>query len=84
MSMTHEIYERGQVVIPKYVRDLLGWRQGTAVSFVVEGERVVLQKAESTAHELSQLAAELGIKEKEIDSIVHDHARYAKRFSLPK
>lgn len=82
MSMTHEVYERGQVVIPKYIRDLLGWGKGTAISFVVEGECVVLQKAESTSAGFRKLAEELKITEKEIDSITGNHGMYAKRFSI--
>lgn len=34
---------KGQVTIPKSVRDQLGLRQGTRVAFVVEGDHAVLR-----------------------------------------
>jgi AbrB family looped-hinge helix DNA binding protein len=84
MSMTHEVYERGQIVIPKYIRDLLGWGKGTPVSFTVEGDKVILRRAESISDEFRELAAEINLKEKDIDMIVTDHRAYGKRFSMPK
>lgn len=84
MSMTHEVYERGQIVIPKYIRDLLGWGKGTTVSFTVEGDKVVLQKTESVSDGFRKLAAEINLKEKDVDAIVKDHSAYAKRFSMPE
>jgi bifunctional DNA-binding transcriptional regulator/antitoxin component of YhaV-PrlF toxin-antitoxin module len=69
-------------VIPKYIRDMLGWERGTAISFMVEGERVVLQKAESTGAGFRKLAEELKITEKEIDSMTCNHRKYAKRFLI--
>jgi len=40
--MTHRIGAKGQVVIPKDLRDRLGLQPGSAVDFAVEGERIVL------------------------------------------
>ena len=39
-----EIYEKGQVVIPKFIRDMFGFKPGTAVDFKVEGKRVYIEK----------------------------------------
>lgn len=84
MSMTHEIYERGQIVIPKYIRDLLGWEKGTPVSFTVEGDKVVLQRAEKVGDDFLELAKRINLKKKDIDMFVSDHSEYGKRFSMPK
>jgi AbrB family looped-hinge helix DNA binding protein len=40
--MTHRIGAKGQVVIPKEVRERAGLYPGTEVDFALEGERVVL------------------------------------------
>ncbi len=49
----HTITSKGQVTIPKHVRQLLGIRQGSEVEFAVVGDhielRVVQQPAEITA-----------------------------------
>lgn len=44
--MTHKIGQKGQVVIPKEIRDELGLTPGTKVSFRADGERVVISAAQ--------------------------------------
>jgi len=39
-----DIYEKGQVVIPKFIRDMFGFQPGTGVEFRVEGKRVYIEK----------------------------------------
>ncbi|VVB66138.1 Uncharacterised protein [Candidatus Gugararchaeum adminiculabundum] len=58
--MTH-IYERGQLVIPKYFRKLLGWDKGTEVRFNVEGNRLVVEKKTLIADEMEEFARENGV-----------------------
>ena len=40
--MIHRIGAKGQVVIPKDIRDRVGLHPGAAVDFAIEGERIVL------------------------------------------
>jgi len=40
--MIHRIGAKGQVVIPKDLRDRLGLHPGAAVDFALDGERIVL------------------------------------------
>lgn len=40
--MIHRIGAKGQVVIPKELRDRIGLHPGMAVDFALEGERIVL------------------------------------------
>jgi AbrB family looped-hinge helix DNA binding protein len=40
--MIHRIGAKGQVVIPKDLRDRVGLHPGSAVDFALEGERIVL------------------------------------------
>ena len=41
-GMIHRIGAKGQVVIPKDLRDRVGLHPGSAVDFAIEGERIVL------------------------------------------
>ncbi len=45
--MTHRVGAKGQVVIPKDLRDRLGLHPGAAVDFALEGERIVLLPRQS-------------------------------------
>lgn len=58
--MTH-IYEKGQLVIPKYFRDLLGWKKDTEVRFEVQGDKLIVQKQKSIAQELEEFANEIDV-----------------------
>lgn len=55
-GMTHRIGARGQVVIPKAMRDALGLRPGDAVSFVLEGRSLRLAAARPAARAGGSLA----------------------------
>jgi AbrB family looped-hinge helix DNA binding protein len=44
--LVREIYENGQVVIPKHIRNMVGLKPHTKVSFSVENGRVIISKAE--------------------------------------
>lgn len=48
--MTHKIGQKGQVVIPKELRDELGLTPGTAVTFWREGESVHIAPQRSVQH----------------------------------
>ncbi|MCL5125533.1 MAG: AbrB/MazE/SpoVT family DNA-binding domain-containing protein [Deltaproteobacteria bacterium] len=39
-----EVYERGQIVIPKYIRDMLHIKPGTQLNAHVEGSRIILEQ----------------------------------------
>ena len=53
-----EIYEKGQVVIPKFIRDMFGFKPGTGVEFKVEGNRVYIEKEYNWLAEFEALCAE--------------------------
>ena len=44
MDVAARVTSKGQVTLPKPVRDALGIRQGDAVVFRVEGDRAVMTK----------------------------------------
>jgi AbrB family looped-hinge helix DNA binding protein len=53
-----EVYEKGQVVIPKFIRDMFGFKPGTGVAFKVEGKRVYIEKEYDWKAEFEALCAE--------------------------
>ena len=42
--MDATVAERGQITLPKAVRDALGWTKGTKLKVELEGGRIVLRK----------------------------------------
>lgn len=54
--LTREIYEKGQVVIPKFIREMFGFEAGTKVSFSVEEDKVIIKKHHSVADEFEKMA----------------------------
>jgi len=61
-----QIYEKGQVVIPKFIRDMFGFKPGTEVGFKVEGKRVYLEKEYDVAAEFEKLRAEATATDDEV------------------
>ncbi len=55
-GMTHRMGAKGQVVIPKAMRDALGLRPGDAVAFVLEGRSLRLAAARPAARAGGSLA----------------------------
>lgn len=51
-----EVYERGQIVIPKYIRELLHITPGTQLNARVEGNRIILEQTDF-AQELDDFRA---------------------------
>ena len=51
------VYEKGQVVIPKYLRDIFGIKPGSNVHFNVENNRIYIDPADEVMAELNRLRA---------------------------
>jgi AbrB family looped-hinge helix DNA binding protein len=49
MGMTHKVGFKGQVVIPKAIRDRIGIRPGDEVAFDSDGEEVRIRRVEDAA-----------------------------------
>ncbi len=52
--MATTITQKGQVTIPKEVRDFLGLRPGQKVSFKIEGDHAVVRKDEGLSGSIEQ------------------------------
>ena len=68
VSMKAVVAERGQVTIPKRLRERLGIRPGTVLEFREEADRLVAEKAE-TAAALDRWYGSLGQKRRTDDVI---------------
>jgi len=73
MAMVHEVYDRGQIVIPKYIREMLGWDKGTKVSFHVEENQLVLKRADDVLTEIEELVKEANMSEKDVEKLIKKH-----------
>ncbi len=74
-----EVYSRGQIVIPKYIRDMLKISPGTNLNVNVEGGKIILEKYDPV-EELEKIradnavygTAELARLLKKLDKKEHD------------
>ncbi|MFA6328199.1 MAG: AbrB/MazE/SpoVT family DNA-binding domain-containing protein [Candidatus Micrarchaeia archaeon] len=67
-----EIYEKGQVVIPKFIRDMFGFKPGTEVGFRVEGQRVYLEKKYDVAAEFEAICKEGRTSDADIEKAIRE------------
>lgn len=65
-----EIYEHGQVVIPKYIRDMFRLKPGTQVQFVVENNEIKLKPTERVLEEFRTLCAQADMTDREVDELI--------------
>ena len=55
-----EVYSKGQIVIPKYIRDMLKIFPGTRLRATVEGGRIVLEPERDWEKEFDELTSRKG------------------------
>ncbi len=73
MKLEATVTEKGQVTIPKAVRDKLGLKKGTKVYFELRGKQaVMLPEVKNPLEELRQLRKEMRFSEKEIQSMIEE------------
>lgn len=73
MRLEATVTEKGQVTIPKIIRDKLGLKKGTKVYFELRGkEAVMLPEVGDPLEELRQLRREMRFSEKEIQSMIEE------------
>lgn len=67
------ITSKGQITIPKKIRERLGLKPGTKVAFLVRGKEVVLMpKPKDPLKELENLRKEISFTEEEITSFMQE------------
>jgi len=67
------ISSKGQVTIPKTIREKLGLEQGSEVSFVLKDEGVtLLPKSDDPMKDMKDLKSKISFSEDEIDSMIKE------------
>ncbi len=73
MKQEATVTEKGQITIPKVIRDKLGLKKGTKVYFELRGKgAVMLPEVKDPLGELRQLRKEIQFSEKEIQSMIKE------------
>ncbi len=71
MAKKAKISKKGQVTIPKSIREKLGLEPGKKISFDVMGREVIIyQEIEDPLEELKQLREEIKFDEEEIEDMI--------------
>ena len=65
-----EIYEHGQVVIPKYIREMFNLKPGTQVQFVVENNEIKVKPQDQVLEEFRALCANADMSDKEVEKSI--------------
>lgn len=65
-----EIYEKGQVALPKHMREALKMYPGTKVVFQMEDNGILVRKAEDWLAEFDALCAGAKASDKETDRLI--------------
>ena len=60
--LSRKVLAKGQVTIPKAIRELLGINQGDDLVIVVDGERIILSKKHDVYDIFSEIAERKGKK----------------------
>ncbi len=67
------VTSKGQITIPKKVRERLGIGQGSEVSFILkDGEAVMLPKSDNPLDEMKKLRSEISFSTEEVDSMIEE------------
>jgi AbrB family looped-hinge helix DNA binding protein len=67
------VTSKGQITIPKKVRERLGIGQGSEVSFILkDGEAAMLPKSDNPLEEMKKLRSEISFSTEEVDSMIEE------------
>ncbi len=67
------VTSKGQVTIPKTIREKLGITSGSKVSFVLRnGEAVIIPKSENPLEEMKEMRSEISFSDEEIEYMIRD------------
>lgn len=67
------ITSKGQITIPKEIREALGVKEGVKVVFIQEGQKVVMmKKIKDPLKRLAELRKEITFSRKEIEEMIKE------------
>lgn len=82
MSEDATITSKGQVTIPKRIRDRFGFEEGTEVTFLVRGDEVVLlPKTDEPLEQLKGLRDSIRFQGDELEEMMKESEERWNRFS---
>lgn len=61
------VYEKGLVLLPKYIRDALGLVKGSKVNFRLENNRAVIEPANASLEQLRKLRETATLTDAEVE-----------------
>ncbi len=65
-----QIYQKGQIVIPKYIRELFNLRKGDEVSVTVKEEKIIIEPTNKVLKEFNRLCAQADMTDKEVGEMI--------------
>ena len=65
-----QIYQKGQIVIPKYIRELFNLRKGDEVSVTVKEEKIIIEPTNKVLKEFNRLCAQADMRDKEVGEMI--------------
>jgi len=67
------VTSKGQVTVPKNIREGLGLESGSEVSFILkDGEAVMLPKSDDPLEEMKDLRSEISFSNEDVESMIKD------------
>ena len=76
-----KITSKGQVTIPKEVRESLGLHTGTRIIFIVEnGEAIMMPKVKDPFNELEKMREEISFTPKEVEDLIKESKQSWSKF----
>ncbi len=77
-----EIYTHGQVVIPKYIRDMFNLTPGTQVHFVVENNEIKIRPQNDVLKEFEELCSMADMSDAQVNELIKKTERIRRKEML--
>lgn len=74
-----EMYEKGQVVIPKYMRDILKLAKGSNMGFRMENNQIIINTTKTYLEELERLTSQATSTDAETFRLIEKYRKKRKK-----
>ena len=65
------LYPKGIIVVPKYIREILGWHEGVSINFQVENKKLVVEPEDRWEKEFEDIRKTMKkMSSKEISEVI--------------
>lgn len=73
VTETASVTSKGQVTIPKKIREKLGIESGSEINFIIKGDEVVLlPKTDKPLEQMKELRTEIHFSEKDVQEMIRE------------